>query len=174
MERATCALCVVKVLSVVGWMLVNGWRWMLSSLLMALSWQLLKWNQIGVQIMLKLQPTGSAIWFDLAPSWLHGSWGSTDLWKLDLVLVLMDFHRRNLQGKGQHWHDVLLLPFRDRPADWGTGLCLSVAYLRMQERCFLRKLWLASRFGKILSKGWQPIPRKETFWILCSAAVVTV
>lgn len=56
--------------------------------------------------MLKLQPAGSAVWFDVAPHWLHGSWGSTDHWKLDLFLVLMDFHGRNLQGKGQHRHDV--------------------------------------------------------------------
>lgn len=44
----------------------------------------------------------------------------------------------------------------------GTGLCWSVAWLRMREWRFLRKPCLASSFGKTLSKGWQPFPKKGT------------
>lgn len=62
-----------------------------------------------------------AVRFDLAPSWLHGSWGSTDHWKLNLLLVPMDFRGRNLQGKGRHRHEV---PRGGSPAAWGGRGCV--------------------------------------------------
>ena len=144
-------------------MLTSGWRWMLRSLLMALPWQLLEWNQTRVHITLKRPACGFSrtVWF--SSRWLRGAWGRTGCRKLGLLLVTMDFHGRNLHGKGRHWRKVPCppaLPPARQPG--GMGPCRSVAWLGVQEQCFLRKHRVASSLGKALSEGWQPFPKEGT------------
>lgn len=123
------------------------WRcWMLCSLLMALPWQLWKGNPTWVQIMLTLPACRfcCVVWF----SSQLASWGSTDHWKLGLLLVPM---AEICKGRP---HTMCLCLGRHRDV-----------WMRMRERCCLGNPDWEFLFWEDAQQGMVALPWEgHCFW----------